>query len=515
MELNKNSWIVVWVLIFLGWFAYLNNLSNLFVYDDYLLVLDNPAIKSFQHIIDIFKHDIYYYVSQSNFYRPIVSLSLMFDFFVWRLMPVGYHVTNNLLHIFNGVFLFFILRKIFKDSVLALMVSVLFILHPIHTQAVTYVSGRADPLYVFFAFIAILFFLKSEGENKPLIFGAYSFFILSLLSKEVALIIPFLILLILKTFYKNGKLNKYLFGFFLICIVYVLIRLTLLRSILHNPGPMPLDFGVRLMNLPKQITEYAVLLILPLNLHIERAIPVSLRFFKELNIVIFPPQVNIVNPDYPLILSWIFLIMVIVFLLKIAKKNKGVFFSGAWFLVALLPVSNLFSINALIAEHWLYLPSVGFFILLSLGLLKLSQVSIFCKYIFLFLFCSLILGYFYLTHERNKDWRNEVVFYKNILEYTPKNQGMRIHYNLGCAYLDAGQIDEAIKEYETAISIKPRDNLLAYFNLARAYLIKNDFDRAKYLLGIAVRTTPKNINDDRVIKQAQSLLEKINKPKLK
>jgi tetratricopeptide (TPR) repeat protein len=209
------------------------------------------------------------------------------------------------------------------------------------------------------------------------------------------------------------------------------------------------------------------------------------------------------------------LITVIYFILRVFKKHKGVFFSGGWFLLALLPVLNLFSINALVAEHWLYLPSIGFFIIVALGIKKLSQVSVFFKYISLVLFCFLITGYFYLTHERNKDWRNEIVFYKNILKYTPGNQGMRVHYNLGCAYLDAGQIDEAIKEYEKSIYMKPRNNLLAYFNLARAYIMKEDFDKAKKLLVISINTVPKNMNDAKIIEKARSILENLNKVKLK
>ena len=513
MEINKNSWIAVWLLIFLGWFAYLNNLTNLFVYDDYLLIIDNPRIKTFSNFFDIFKHDIYYYVSASNFYRPLVTLSLMVDFSIWGFNTVGYHVTNNLIHIANAVILFFLVRRIFKNEVLSLLVGSMFVMHPVHTQAVTYVSGRADPMYTCFLLSSMLLFLKSEGENIWQIIFSYFLFILALLSKEVALILPALICVVMAIFVKNAKLKKYFLGFLLICLFYVILRIVFLRSILDNPGPMPIGLSIRLLNLPKQIVEYISLLILPINLHIERNLPVSVGFFKELVIVIVPPTFKIVGVDYSLIFSWLLFILIIVFLCRIYKKHKGLFFSGMWFFVGIIPVSNLFPINALVAEHWLYLPSIGFFVFLGICLIRFSQKNNLLKYSCLLGTVLLLASYFYLTFMRNRDWRNEIVLYRNILKYLPANQGMRVHYNLGCAYFDAGLVDLSIKEYEKALALKPKDNLLAYFNLSRAYLAKKNYAKANFLLQKAIETKPKNINDEKIIKEAKRILESLKKKK--
>ena len=186
------------VLVFLlGIGLYANTFGNSFVWDDELLVIRNGYIKDWSHFPEIFKINLFHSISRKgNYYRPLQSLSLLFDYSLWGLRPFGYHLTNVLLHIANAVIIYFLIGMISRSRRISLLTALLFLVHPIHTQAVTYISGRADPLAAFFFLLAFYLYVKSVALNKlaPYL-GSLLFFLLALLSKEAALIFPLTLLL--------------------------------------------------------------------------------------------------------------------------------------------------------------------------------------------------------------------------------------------------------------------------------------------------------------------------------
>ncbi|MDP8259477.1 MAG: tetratricopeptide repeat protein [Candidatus Gygaella obscura] len=509
MALNKNIIIAFLAIFILGWFVYINNLDNSFVYDDYLLVVDNPAVKSFKYLPDIFKHDLYYYVSASNFYRPIVSLSLMFDFAFWKYNFRGYHLTNNLLHILNVLLLFFLIRKISGNEALSLITAVLFMVHPLHTQAVTYISGRADLLYVFFGLLSLGIFIHAS-QSKSILLTCLSCFcyILSLLSKEVALVFPFLILMIMFLFYKEYLSFRKYGIFLLIAAFYLLMRMTLLKEILNNPQPVSLGLGVRLLNMPKVLFAYILLLIFPVGLHIDRTFDVSFSFFKKINFNLWPFSFQIERVDYQLLFSWLILILFIVLLIRIGKKEKLMLFSSLWFFIAFLPLSGILALNALIAEHWIYLPSVGFFLIIAALVYRLNS-TYFLRYFSLVVFCTIVLSYSLLTIKRNRDWKDEIALYTSTLFSLNGKGSPRLYYNLGCAYLDRGMVNKAITQYKKAISLRPKRKLLYYYSLSLAYLVKKDYNNVREAIKNMLNIPAANINEERLLNKAKDILEKI------
>ncbi|MFQ5953246.1 MAG: hypothetical protein ACE5JK_07585, partial [Candidatus Omnitrophota bacterium] len=191
------------LLVFIvAFMAYANTLPNDFIWDDEYLILNNSQIKSFVHLPNVFRTYVGYGSENiNNFYRPIQEISNMIDYFLWGEYPVGFHLTNVVLHALVSmmvfVFLFYLTGSVMVSCIAALFYSV----HPVHSEAIAYIAGRADSLYAFFMLLSLVFFIRyvngfRKGENIP---GRYAwsiiFFILSLLSKEIIITMPILIFL--------------------------------------------------------------------------------------------------------------------------------------------------------------------------------------------------------------------------------------------------------------------------------------------------------------------------------
>jgi len=147
-----------------------------------------------------------------------------------------------------------------------------------------------------------------------------------------------------------------------------------------------------------------------------------------------------------------------------SKRKKAALpsFCVGWFLVALVPQANIYPINAYMAEHWLYVPSIGYFLLLAYGLRRLCAARALSKAGYLAISAS-IISYSYLTIQYNSFWREPISFYERTLHYAPDSA--RVHNNLGLAYHDMGNKQKAIQFYDKAIALDP-GNAEVHFNLA-------------------------------------------------
>ncbi|MHB8155741.1 MAG: tetratricopeptide repeat protein, partial [Candidatus Omnitrophota bacterium] len=157
--------------------------------------------------------------------------------------------------------------------------------------------------------------------------------------------------------------------------------------------------------------------------------------------------------------------------LKYSTKNRVASFMLFWALVFFIPQSGLFPINAFVAEHFIYLPAISFFLLIVCFLHKALRNKVFILVVSL-----LCASYILLTSARNFEWRNPIVFYKNIIKYSPDS--FQAHNNLGLQYEYLGRFDEAGLEYKRAIFIKP-DLIEAHANLANLYFKLKAYDQAK------------------------------------
>ena len=187
---NKKSFLLFLILV-TAILIYSPSFKNPFIWDDLHLIVNNSDIKSFGNLPSVFKTHLFKTTGYSNFYRPMQIVSFMFDYALWKLNPFGYHLTNLFFHLLNVMLVYFLVKRIFKNSDIGIIASLIFAVHPINTEAVTYISGRADPISGFFFLSAFLFYMRFRADNKGILLAlSVLFFGLSLLTKEAVLIFP-------------------------------------------------------------------------------------------------------------------------------------------------------------------------------------------------------------------------------------------------------------------------------------------------------------------------------------
>ena len=436
--------------------AYFNSLHNPFIWDDEGLVVKNTLIRNWQNLPQAFTNDLYFGAnSGSNFYRPLQTISYIIDYHFWGLNPFGYHLTNIILQIGVSFLVFLLVANLFTSLAIAIGAGVLFAVSPIHTEAVTYISGRAEMLMGFFIILALLLFMRSQKKA-----GRYSglfyilsllSFVLSLLTKEVAIVFPFIISGYIFYIQRDRLKEKYYFfkrsgPFFALALIYILVRVSSFNFVTFQlPALVQVPWFIRLSVLPKVSLTYLKLLINPTGLHMswELARPKS----------------------YPGILLAVFSLGAIIaacFLcLRQPVRNKSAAFMLFWSLVFFIPQSGIFPINAFIAEHFIYLSSISFFILIAYVLDKFLR-----KELFIFCIGAICAVYILVTGLRNLEWSNGLVFYQGIIKHSPTS--FQAHNNLGLEYERRGFYQEAQREYLLALEIKG-DLLEARSNLASAY----------------------------------------------
>jgi len=433
--------------------------------------VENVQVKSARYLLKSFTTQLYQGSGyESNFYRPLQKISFQANYALGKLKPFDYHLTNTLLHFFNAILVLLLIYQISQNRKISLITALLFAVHPIHTQAVTYISGRADPLAGLFMLLSFWLFIKHyqyrDRRRNYLLGGAVFSFFLALLSKESALILPFLLLLYDFCFPDKKtriltRLKEDHSPFFIILVTYTVLRLTILKFPSPSASLTPPNLYLRLLTMNQAILIYLRLLLLPLDLHLERMLPWAKSFFQP-----------------SILWSSLFVGGILFLLIKSYKHSKLICFSLGWFLLTLLPVSQIVPLNAVMAEHWLYLPSLGFFLILAIGIRKISSInaSVPASRNLLIGLLVLVLGFYsVLTIQRNRDWKDELTLYQHTLSYSP--QSARVHNNLGLVYVRGKRYPLAIYEFTEALRLK-KDYAEAYNNLGMVYTYQGKYGQA-------------------------------------
>ncbi|MGD9014812.1 MAG: tetratricopeptide repeat protein [Candidatus Omnitrophota bacterium] len=465
---NQTTPISIILISILGLAVYANSLNGKFVWDDQYLVEENTDIRSWSNIPKLLTQDIAAGAGeQFDFYRPFQTFTYMIDYSIWKLDVRGYHLSNILFHILAALSIFWLVNLLFDDRSLSLLSSIFFVVHPVHTEAVSYISGRSDPLSVLFLLLCLVFYIKylNLGSGAWLIFAILSY-ILAVLSRENALILPLLLLLYHYSFRKKLKILP-LLSIIAITLFYSILRFTILRALLPQIDT-PYTLAQRIPGFFVAIATYLRLLVMPVNLHMEYVG----RLF------------NLLEPK--VLMGILILFFLLIYMLRVRNTRRLEFFCISWFLLTLLPVSNLYPINAYMAEHWLYLPSIGFFILLAKGLSYFYRTRQWRIYI-LAILIGIVVFYSLLTFTQNYFWREPLILYERTLKYAPDS--VRAHYNLGVMYEAINREQEAIKLYKKAIAINP-DYTKAYNNLGAIYNTMGKREEAIELYKKAIEINP-------------------------
>lgn len=454
------------LIIILGIVIYANSLEGGFIWDDNILVRDNTFIKSWSHLPEIFTKDLGAGSGVTyNFYRPIFTLSLLINHSISGLDVTGYHLTNILLHILVALSIYWLITILFKDRLISLLTSILFIAHPVHSEVVANITVRGDALAALFVLLTLITYIKFiDGKKIALIVTALFLYTLALLSKENALILPLLLLLY---HYAFGKRMRFwpIISFVAISCAYVLLRLIVLKSL---PLPSPSMVFQRIPGFFVAVLNYIRLLTLPLGLHIEYGDK------------IFSPH------DIRAIGGVILSAALLVYSLKLRKRNNLFFFSILWFFITLMPFSNIYPIGYYMIEHGLYLPSIGFMLIISLWLSKAFRHKRLKMYAASAL-AILIIIYGSLTIRHNIVWSNPMSFYKSTLNFNPFSSFC--YSRLGNLYYDSGKKEKAIDCFVEAIKHGP-NKPFSYYNLANIYKEMGNTKEAILLYRKAIELKP-------------------------
>ncbi len=450
---NKNNLLPLLIILSMGLIIYVGVLDAPFIYDDFHLVLNNELITSFKNIPRLFEAAFNFEILRLPS-RPLQIISYMLDYKIWGFNPRGYHLTNILIHLFNGLLLYSLTLKFFKKRKEAFLVALLFVIHPLNTGAVSYVSGRADLLAGSFSFISLILFFKflDNHKNSNLILSVLSF-VAAILSKEIALMIPLLLLTYIIIFYRSYL--RHTISHFIIAIVYILLRLAgTLGANLSGP-----TLSERFLTLPFLFFKYLKMIFLPLNLRLSYAI----------NYIDSPK-------DLTFIVYFISLSLILYFGFYVIRKSKIRIFFSIWYILNFIFISGIIvALNAPCAEHWLYLGLPAVLVLVISLIHDIFYRKTIFRYIGYIFIAGMLIFYSFSTLERNKEWVIPENFYKNEIKHTPFNY--KAHHNLGIIYFNEGRYSDAENEFKISIAIFP-DLHSAYYGLALIAEERGDIDKA-------------------------------------
>ena len=413
--------------------AYATALGDGFVWDDGNIIVGNPSIKHWSEAARLFTSSL---ERNTEYYRPMLGLSFLADWQLFGPWPAGFHLTSILIHAAVGILLYVLAARLLADPLAAVFAALLFVVHPVHTEAVAYVSGRSDPLAALFALAALVWAL--EPRRRALSVGA---FFLALLSRETSVGVLLLVPLLDVTAGPRGtwteRVTRRYVPYVGALAVYLVMRWLAVGAGTVANDTAAYGLGTRLLTLPKVVVAYLQLLAWPSALHMERVVA---------------PATSPLDPT--VLVSVLVLVCAIAFVGNWRQEMPAawpVAFGVAWFGLALLPVANLVPLATFMAEHWLYLPSMGLFIAAGWVLAGLARrtrpAAVFA------LVAVLVLAYGARTARRNLDWRDDRTLYQATLRFT---DSARVHGNLGRVYWMEGDVEPAKRELDRAIELRPR-----------------------------------------------------------
>ncbi|SRR5579875_2381847 len=451
------------------------SLRNGFVWDDIEVIEKNYYSFKSDHIASVLIPK-----GQENvivYYRPMVLISMIADWSMWGLSPFGFHLSNIIFNSISTVVLYFLALVVLGEfnvegkEITAFLSALLFAIYPMHVESVSWVAGRTDVLCGVFFFLAFVFHVLSYRRFWFLVLAAFSFS-LSLLSKEVALAFPIVAIgfdLISRRYKRRENILKYCTYAALVFLYFYLRRMGFVKVLSVSEGDIQQS--------THNIFEIGEIL---------RVILSSYLFYIWK--LVFPFEFNAFITDVPrdsyYLFSSVFVILALCItgFVSIMRKRNITGFTLFWVFATLGPsciIAFLGIASTPLAERYLYIPSAGYCMLVGYLILesgkgiKAQRVSQ--------IFCALLcLSYLFFTIDRQGVWKDSLSLWEDT---SRKSFYYGIpHSNYGMALIDAGRIDEAIRELLIALNPEIKNNdrgrADAANDLGIAYGYKRDYRNA-------------------------------------
>jgi Tfp pilus assembly protein PilF len=461
--------------------AYAATMSYGFVWDDRLLIEPSQALRSWQGLPQLLGSHFWAEAHEiSAYWRPLTTLTFFLDAQVWGLRPAGFHLTNVLLHVAVSLLVLVLARRLTGDLTAGAVAGSLFALHPVHVESVAFVSGRTDILATLFVLLALLAWDTWGRTGRRLAWaGALGSAAAALAAKEVAVVLPLLLLLwpekwgqtrlrrpCLTTLSTNSSLTPFWGPFVALVAGYAALRILVLGRVLDAADPATWgSLAVRTATTLSLVAEYSLLVL----------VPWEASAYREVVPVPWPPPAA-----WWLAAAWLGLVGGLTVWAAARRHPAG--FAALWFWITLAPAAgvNLLPLStAIVAERFLYLPSVGVAVLLGLAWARLlgplgggrplrpwPALAL----------AALVLAWGGLTLWRNEDWKDEYRLYTRMVAVAPEADLPRV--NLAFTLLPRGQIVEAAEHLRKAVRVRP-SNPRAQVGLALAETILGDRERGR------------------------------------
>lgn len=459
--------LIVWIII-LGFIVYFNALYGTFVWDDEAQILKNIPVHSIANLFTFFQGGNFYAGSEQLsgiYYKPLLSTMFSLIYSIFGPSAGAFHFFQISFHLANTVLTFLLFKKFFPKT-LAFFASLLFLVHPINTEAVIFISAFQDVLFMFFGLSSLHLVITKNMDYK---IGILLFFLLlfSLLSKEAGIL--FVTILPIYTFlFARNKIWQVAFIDVLVFLTYMFLRLGVAGIPLYNSINTPImQFSLveRMLTMPKIFLHYLRVFLFPKDLAIAQHWVVTKADFPGLYL--------------PLVIDLLIIIVIIgVFVwLRSAKKDwKLYLFFSLWFFIGMLLHIQLFPLDMTVAERWFYFPIVGLLGMILVVLKNMSSKKDTIKVLLIICTFVAISALSIRVIIRNNNWSTALKLYENDVKISQNS--VHLEENLGTEYYRTGDLDRAEYHFKRAVELEPRIGQ-SWYNLAVVAGKRKDFDLAK------------------------------------
>lgn len=495
---KKTTAISILIIFLVSFGVYSNTLFNGFVYDDTSQILENPLIIDVRNLPRILTTSAWGFQNvstASNFYRPMMNIAYMIIFYIFGLVPIGFHLTNIAFHAATSALVFLVVRELLLHcgrqgtsvDLPAFAAGLLFAAHPVHTEVVAWAASFPELSLTFFVLISFYLYMKCGRDLKKGYFLSVVSFFLATLSKEPALVLPFVLMAYDYCFPPAPYplrpapyfLKRYI-PYVVAACCYLFLRFYALKGFAPLKPYLRLTGYEYLTNLFPLFGQYIEKLFVPVGLNAYAVFhPVSLAQTRG-------------------ILSLVVSVAFILFSIAALRKSKILFLSSLFVSLPLVPALLMFPTFGAgdgeclaFAERYLYLPSFGFVLIAAFIVFRIRTgrqgLNIHLNIILIAVLVSYCAG----TIARNAVWRDDYALFSDIVRQSPHSPFP--HYMLGNAYAQRGQPANAATEFKTALGLKP-DYAPVHHNLGMIYMGQKQFVEASAEFETALKFKPDYAN---------------------
>ena len=468
----QKAWIFVLFCV-LGLVLYGRVLNAPFFWDDHKMILENWTIRDLSAVENIWNEIDY---PKSCF---LTFLTFAVNYHIGGYEPFGYHLVNVGLHVFNAFFFFLFVAQLFQTPVMryderstepghfALFTALIFLAHPLQTQAVSYIWSRTELLAGFFGMLAVWLYVSARNQKHTfkLILSIFVFS-MGVFARGNLVVWPLLVLLIEIVFYglSLSAAKSHIARCWKIFFVWLLAGIIAVGVLFYQLPrwnmPWLLDEPMwsrchYLLNQFRVVVTYIRLSFLPYPQNVDYYFLPSRSFFEPKTLLSFALILGILAGSFIQL-----------------RRRRWMAFGTAWFFISLIPVSTLLVLTVLISESRVYFPLAGFALFIT-GAINRSRMLRPRRGVIL----AVLIGiYCSLTLARNELWRSPMALMEDTVRKSPFHA--RAHTRLGMLYARAGRLDEAAAMFRKSIHLDP-GFIAAYNNLGVLYAQTGQIERAQ------------------------------------